>query len=142
MDGPIRTAEEDFVPLSDEEINAFFDDLDKDKDGYVTFDELEAKLNQIHDEFTPEPQKHHLHHPERRDLEKSGSHDRDGLHQFLASLLPECGSSLNRENFVQRVTRWRVPSQKQTDSKEQDGEDQAFERRLPRRRRTLPRHRS
>ena len=135
MDEPIRTAKDDFVPLSDEEINAFFDDPDKDNVGYVTFEELEAKLHQVHDELAPEPLKHHLHHPERRDLEKNGSYAGDGLHQFLCSLLPECSSSLNREGFMQCVTRWRVPSQRQTDSKKQDSEDQACERRNPRRRR-------
>ena len=44
MDGPIQTAYDGYIPLTDSEINDFFENLDNDKDGYVTFDELEAKL--------------------------------------------------------------------------------------------------
>ena len=135
MDGPIRTAQEDYVALTEQEINAFFDDIDTDKDDFVTFDELEAKLQKVHEELAPEPQKHHLHHPSRRDVEKGHGNAGDGLHTFLCSLLPDCQSSLSRKEFVARVDRWQVPSQKQTDSKEQDGEDAALGRRLPFRRR-------
>ncbi|KAK3722508.1 hypothetical protein LTR37_002500 [Vermiconidia calcicola] len=135
MDGPIQTAREDFVPLSNEEIDAFFDDLDKDKDGYVTFDELEAKLQESHKELAPVPQKHHLTHPARRDLEKNNGHAGDGLHAFLCRLMPDCGSRMSRNEFVNHVKHWEVPSQKQTDSKAQDEEDAAHERRIPRRRR-------
>ena len=135
MDGPIQTASEDYIPLTDQEIQAFFEDVDTDKDGSITFDELEAKLHKVHEELAPEPQKHHLHHPSRRDVEKNLGHAGDGLHAFLCTLMPDCGSSLSREEFVQRVKSWKVPSQKQTDSKEQDDEDQARERRIPLRRR-------
>ena len=106
MDEPIQTAYKDYVPLSDQEINAFFQVLDTDKDGYVTFDELEAKLHQVHDELAPEPQKHHLHHPTRRDLEQNQGHAGDGLHAFLCNLMPDCGSKLSREEFVKHVEPW------------------------------------
>ena len=36
MNGPIETARDDFTPLTEDEIDAFFNDLDRDKDGYVT----------------------------------------------------------------------------------------------------------
>jgi respiratory burst oxidase len=133
MDRPIDTAREDFTPLTGEEINAFFDDIDKDSNGYVTFEELEAKLHKVHEELAPEPKKHHLHHPARRDLEKGNGHAGDGLHAFLSSLLPE--SSLGREDFIKRVQSWQVPSQKHTDSQEHDHEDLSYERRMPWRRR-------
>ena len=45
--------------------------------------------------------------------------------------MPDCGSSLSRDDFVKRVKRWKVPSQKQTDSREQEQEDMACERRIP-----------
>ena len=135
MDGPIRTASEDYIPLTEQEIQSFFEDIDTDKDGSITFDELEAKLHKVHEELAPEPQKHHLHHPSRRDIEKNLGHAGDGLHAFLCTLMPDCGSSLSRQEFVRRVKSWEVPSQKQTDSKEQDDEDQARERRIPLRRR-------
>ncbi|KAK5170223.1 uncharacterized protein LTR77_004809 [Saxophila tyrrhenica] len=135
MEGPINVAREQYEPLSEEEINAFFDDLDTDKDGSITFEELEAKLHHVHKELAPDPKKHHLIHPARRDLEKGKGHSGDGLHDFLCSLLPECQSSINRTDFVERVKTWKVPSQKQTDSKEQDDKDTAEERRMPWRRR-------
>ena len=135
MDGPIRTASENYIPLTEQEIQTFFEYIDTDKDGSITFDELEAKLHKVHEELAPEPQKHHLHHPSRRDIEKNLGHAGDGLHAFLCTLMPDCGSSLSRQEFVRRVKSWEVPSQKQTDSKEQDDEDQARERRIPLRRR-------
>ncbi|KAF2716953.1 hypothetical protein K431DRAFT_277881 [Polychaeton citri CBS 116435] len=136
MDKPITTAGENYKPLSDEEINAFFDDLDSDGDGYVTFNELEAKLHHVHDELAPEPQAHHLHHPTRRDLESKLSHKGDGLHAFLCRIMPDCeGARLDRRQFVRKVAKWEVPSQKQTDSKEQDEEDSEAEHKLPFRRR-------
>ena len=135
MDKPIRVASDDLIPLSDEEINAFFEDLDKDKDGFITFDELEAKLHEVHEELAPEPQKHHLHHPERRDLEKHAGHNGDGLHAFLCSLMPECDARLSKNDFISRVKTWEVPSQKQTDSKASDAESAAQGREMPLRRR-------
>ncbi|KAK5683408.1 hypothetical protein LTS10_004940 [Elasticomyces elasticus] len=135
MDQPIRVANDDLIPLTDDEINDFFDDLDKDKNGYITFDELEHKLKQVHDELAPEPQKHHLHHPARQDLEKNISHKGDGLHAFLLNLMPECESKLSRQDFVSRVQKWEVPSQRQTDSKESDAQDSAQGRKMSLRRR-------
>lgn len=135
MDGPIYTASEDYTPLTDQEINAFFDDLDTDNDGSITFQEMEAKLHKVHEEIAPQPQKHHLHHPARRDVERNLGHAGDGLHAFLCSLMPDCGSSMDREEFIRRVKGWEVPSQKQTDSQEQDDEDVACERCIPFRRR-------
>lgn len=135
MNGPISTARVDYIPLTQDEINAFFDDLDRDKDGYVTFNELEAKLRDAHKELAPVPQRHHLHHPSRRNSESHvGAHD-DDLHNFLCSLMPDCGSSMGRSDFVERVQRWQVPSQSQTDTKTQSHEDKAAEQRLPFRRR-------
>lgn len=135
MDKPIQTAAEDFTPLTREEIDSFFEDLDADDNGYVTFEELEAKLEEVHKELAPEPQKHHLLHPARRDLEKNVSHRGDGLHAFLCQLLPECDSKISKADFTRRMEALRVPSQKQTDSKEQDDEDNSTEKKLPMRRR-------
>ena len=131
MDGPIHTAAEEYQSLSDDEIESFFQDLDGDNDGYVTFDELEAKLNEVHDELAPELQKHHLHHPARQDLEKNESHAEDGLHAFLCRMMPACATKLSKEDFMKRVKAWEVPSQKQTDNES----DEAKEKKLPFRRR-------
>jgi hypothetical protein len=120
MDGHIRTASEDFQPLRDEEIEMFFHDLDKDNDGYVTFDELEAKLHKVHKELASEPQTHHLHHPTRQGLEKNESHAEDGLHAFLCRIMPECAPRLSKDDFRNRVRAWEIPSQKQTDDEDQE----------------------
>lgn len=125
----------DFTPLSDDEINAFFDDLDRDKDGYVTFDEVETKLHEVHEELAPTLQRHHLLHPARRDLEKHVGHSGDGIHAFLEGLMPNCNAKIDRKEFTEHVRRLQVPSQKQTDSKDQDQDDLDQERRLPLRRR-------
>lgn len=135
MDTPILTARDSLTSLTPDEVDAFFQDLDKDRDGFVTFDELEAKLHEVHEELAPEPQAHHLHHPDRRDLEKSETHAGDGLHAFLCSLMGDCGSKLSKAEFTERVNKWQIPSQKQTDSKQQDDEDRACEHRIPWRRR-------
>jgi predicted ferric reductase len=133
----IEVAMEDYKALSDSEIEAFFQDLDKDKNGFVDFGELEKKLHEVHEELAPDLKRHHITHPSRRDLEKNESHSRkgDGLHAFLCQLLPECDAKISKEDFIVRVRRLRVPSQKQTDSNEQDKGDKEKERELPMRRR-------
>ena len=108
MGTPIATAKEGFIPLTNDEIDAFFNDLDGDKDGFVTIEELEAKLHEVHRELAPIPQKHHLHHTSRKDLEKNISHAGGGLHAFLCSLMPDCGSSLSRKDFTKHVEKWYV----------------------------------
>lgn len=125
--------DDDFVPLSDDEINQFFDALDANKDGYVNFQELEAKLREVHEELAPEPKKHHLLHPERRDAEKGIDHKGDGLHKFLCHIMPECSAELNREEFIKHVKCWDVPSQK--GAKDAHKEDVEQEKRIPFRRR-------
>lgn len=129
--GPIQTAEGDYEPLSDDEISAFFEDVDKDNSGYVDFAELEAKLIAVHEELAPNPMKHHLLHPARRDLEKNVHDKGDGLHSFLESIMPGCERNIPRAEFVERVRRWRIPSQKQTDEKNNDAEDKALEKEIP-----------
>ncbi|KAK4622043.1 Dual oxidase 1 [Fulvia fulva] len=136
MEGLYPVISKDFTLLSEKEINDFFDDLDKDKDGKITFEELEATLHEVHEELAPKLQKHHILHPHRRDLEKNAGHSKgDGLHAFLCRIMPECGAQLERKEFVEHVKRWEVPSQKQADSQENDKEDRAEEQRLPFRRR-------
>lgn len=126
--------------LSEDEIEAFFADIDTDKDGVVTIDELEAKLEKVHDEIAPEPEKHHLHHPHRRsssrpdiDVELGHGSEEDDLKHFLGRLLPGCERQINKEQFINHVRSWHIPSQDQT-SDERHGDAQQ-ERALPLRRR-------
>lgn len=125
--------DDDFVPLSDDEINKFFDALDANKNGSVNFEELEAKLRQVHEELAPDPQKHHLIHPERRDAEKGLTNEADGLHKFLCHIMPGSSTELNREEFVKHVRSWNVPSQK--GAKDAHKEDVEQEKKIPFRRR-------
>lgn len=127
-----------FQPLSEEDINAFFDDLDRDNDGSITFDELEAKLEEVHAQIAPQPKVHHLHHPKRstgteHDAEKGNvdqNPEHDGLQVFLSSLMPNCGSSMTRETFIAHVRKWNIPSPSQTSSEDEAKKDVAYEQRL------------
>lgn len=60
----IEVASEEYKVLTDDEIEAFFQDLDKDKNGYVDFEELEKKLHEVHKELAPDLKKHHITHPQ------------------------------------------------------------------------------
>ena len=114
----------DLEPLTLGEIEDFFRDIDRDNDGTITFDELKAKLEEVHDEIAPEAQEHHLHHPDRRflhprtethDIEKGRQHrgsEHDGLHAFLRAIMPDCSGSIGRAEFIRLVSSWNVPSQK------------------------------
>lgn len=126
-----------FQPLSEDDINAFFDDLDKDGDGFVVFDELEAKLEEVHQEIAPQPKEHHLHHPARskaKDLEKgtpSPDSEHDGLCAFLTSLMPDHGARMDRATFIDHVRKWNVPSPSQTSSEDEARRDAEYEHHLP-----------
>lgn len=56
------------VPLNETEIEELYNDFDHDKDGKVSFRDLEATLIRVYDELAPVPLRHHLTHPERSTL--------------------------------------------------------------------------
>lgn len=145
------TSENPFCPLSEDEIDKFFEELDTDKDGFISFDELEAKLEAVHEEIAPNPRSHHLHHPERRWMERlhltqsntspgqdhnveravtEKSLEHDGLHAFLIKLMPKCASSIDREVFRTSVKSWNVPSQDQNCAEDQDQDVTDYEHKL------------
>lgn len=133
----VDTFHEDLAPLSDQEIDKFIGELDVDKDGNVSFKELEKRLEDVLKELAPDPQEHHLNHPNRRrrdrkvhtnpqDPEKGEVHhtEHDGLHAFLCSLMPDCDhTAIPKEEFRQRVKSWNIPSQKQNSA--EDEQEQA-----------------
>jgi len=105
----------EYLPLNNKEISTYFGDIDIDKDGSVSFAELEGKLLQVLKELAPEPKKHHLNYPSRReDPEKNNSHSSDGLHALLCNIVPDCGAQINRDDFMQHVRKWEIPSQDQS----------------------------
>lgn len=135
----------DLEPLSDQEIEDFFHDIDRDGDGVITFDELEAKLEEVHEEIAPQAQQHHLHHPKRRfakqqkhqnqqhDLEKGHppqSAEHDGLHAFLCALMPSCSRSIGKDEFMRHVRSWNIPSLRMTTAEREDAEDNAYLKRM------------
>ena len=141
----VNTYVKPLAPLSDEEIEKFIGELDVDKDGNVSFQELEKRLEDVLKELAPEPQEHHINHPKRRrsekkthtgterDPEKGEAHHRehDGLHAFLCSLMPDCDHTvIPKEEFKQRVKTWNIPSQKQNSSEDENQQMQAYKKNL------------
>jgi predicted ferric reductase len=129
---PVVSNNTPFRPLTNEEIEKFFKELDTNNNGSVDFDELEKKLEQVHQELAPTPQCHNLHHPDRqkrdtwtrKQLDKHGEkHDvekaehvnpeHDGIHAFLCSLMPKCSESIPKNEFMDRVRLWNIPSMDQ-----------------------------
>lgn len=141
--GPIDTALETFSPLTDAEINEFFDELDLDHDGLVTFEEIEKKLQLLYAELAPhfliEPTlartatlgpdglPSQIHH-----INRSSRTAQEGLSDFLRSLLPKKKPStsqdaqdaqqqqqqqegIDRQTFLHHVQTWNVPSRLQQD---------------------------
>ena len=47
----------------------FLKSLDTDNDGYISYAEVEAKLDLVHDEIAPQAKAHNLHHESREDEE-------------------------------------------------------------------------
>lgn len=139
--GPIDTALETFSPLTDAEINEFFDELDIDHDGLVTFEEIEKKLQLLYAELAPhfliEPTlartatlgpdglPSQIHH-----INRSSRTAQEGLSDFLRSLLPKKRTTtsqdaqdaqqqqqegIDRQTFLHHVQTWNVPSRLQQD---------------------------
>lgn len=106
--------DDDVQTLNDEEIKAFLDDLDHNADGKISYEEIEAKLDQVHKEIAPTALPHNLHH-----------HDKEATarHAFLQSLIGVDSGSIPREEMERRVRGWGIPSMKQ----EQDEEESEAE---------------
>ena len=104
----------DIQHLSDKEISEFLDDLDKNNDGYIAYNELEKKLDEVHEEIAPEPKPHNLHHKDRNPEER---------HQFLRSVLGTQEERISRDDFTTVVKGWKVPSLEQDKKVEKDEKD-------------------
>lgn len=75
VDCPVRAAVDNLNPLVDDKFGAVLEDLDRDKDGYATFEELEVELRQEHRELAPEPPKHPSALPSRTGFGEAGEQD-------------------------------------------------------------------
>ena len=82
----------------------FIQSLDQDADGFISYAEVEAKLDHVHDEIAPHPQPHHLHHESRDDEQR---------HEFLRSIIRCKDDRIPKDIFAQTVRSWKVPSMQQ-----------------------------
>ena len=124
--------------LSEVELETFYEEIDHDKDGQVTLEELESQLTKTLSELAPEPARHPL--KGSAVPEEYGSSEkekiRSDLRNFLLTLLPLYGQgnqSISKEEFLAQVKSWHVPSLSQN-SGDVDCEDQVneYDRKLPR----------
>ncbi|KAF3008040.1 hypothetical protein E8E14_004841 [Neopestalotiopsis sp. 37M] len=100
--------------LDDEEIAAFAGELDKNRDGYIDYSEVEHRLDLVHDEIAPHPQPHHLHHD---------SKDDEARHRFLRGMMGSDQQRISRGEFAARVREWKIPSMKQDSEDEKRDEE-------------------
>lgn len=134
------------VPLRDDEIEELYHEFDHDKDGKVSFEDVEATLRSVLEELAPRPHRHHLTHPDRStsrvkrwtrslmpwDAGVAESQGRDSdLHDFLQRLLPGCEDLMTRAEFFNQVRSWNIPSQTQTSGRAKTQQAKANDRKLP-----------
>jgi len=83
--------------LSDEEIGEFVYALDKNNTGYIEYDVLESKLDEVHEELIPESKEYQ-------------SREDDQRHAFLRSVMGTEEARISRTDFSNTVRGWSVPS--------------------------------
>jgi dual oxidase len=106
--------------LSQKEIDEFLDDLDHNKNGYIEYDEVEKKLDDVHKEIAPTPKPHHLHHEDRDDEQR---------HKFLRGLMATNKTRMPRKEFGEIVKTWNVPSMHP--EKNRDEEHNSYMKSIP-----------
>lgn len=111
---------DDFVPLSQDEIDDFINRLDKDNDGCISYTEIEHGLDAAHADLAPEPSEHHLHHSSKED---------EARHEFLRRTIGTEKDKIPTNEFKKVVELWRIPSLKQDRKAAQEEDD--FMKRIP-----------
>lgn len=144
------------TPLTNQEIEELYNEFDHDRDGKVSFEDVEATLRKVLEELSPEPLRHHLSHPERStsrvkrwtrslkvwdngteqksDIETRDPNDSD-MHDFLCRLLPGCEDLMTKTEFCKHVQTWNIPSQDQPCTQDEIQQARKYDRKLPLRRR-------
>lgn len=105
--------------LTDKEIDEFISALDKDKDGCISYDEVEHGLDNAHQELVPKAKSHHLHHKDNE----------DERHAFLRRLMGSEKDKIPAEEFKNLVRSWDIPSLEQ--DKQAAKDEDAFMASLP-----------
>jgi len=97
--------------LTQQEINDFVTQLDKDNDGCVSYTELEQKLDQVYKQLQPEAKAHNFHHSSRKNEQR---------HEFLRTMLGTEKDKIPAEDFKKVVKTWQIPSMEQEKQTEKD----------------------
>lgn len=100
--------------LSDKEVEDFIKSLDANNDGYVSYQELEHKLDDVARSIDPQPQKHHLHHSD---------HKAEDRHKFLRAVLGTDDDRIPNDKFAVKVKTWDIPSLEKEKKGEEEGKD-------------------
>jgi dual oxidase len=86
--------------LNQREVDAFIAALDKDRDGNVSYSELEQRLDAVYEELQPEARHYNLHHDSRQ----------QERHEFLRGLLSTEKDFIPVEDFKKKIVSWSIPS--------------------------------
>ena len=101
--------------LSEKEISAFLDDLDRNKDGLIDFSEVDRKLVEVHAEIAPEAKKHNLHY---------GGTDNEYRRAFLREMMGTDKDQIPRAEFAERVRAWKIPTMERQKMSDKDDDDE------------------
>jgi dual oxidase len=88
--------------LTEKEIGQFLDDLDKNNNGFIEYDEIEHKLDEVHREIALEVKPHHIHYQDEDEAEQR--------YTFLWSVMGTDRNRIPRQEFVGIVKGWKIPS--------------------------------
>lgn len=101
----------DIQYLSDKEIDDFVSQLDKDKDGCISYGEIEHKLDEVYQKLQPEARSHNLHHSSRTETQR---------HEFLRGMLGTEKDKIPSQQFKEIVKTWNIPSPEQEKQSEKE----------------------
>lgn len=118
--------------LSLDEIQQFWDEIDLEKDGTISFKSLEKKLQAVYDELVTDAKQHHLRRSSQTEKhDPASARTSDDLHDLLYSLMPDYeGRSITKDQFIRQVQGWNVPSQRQIARKNDRNHAREYEKKL------------
>lgn len=100
-------------PLSDDEVTNFVADLNKNSDAFISFAEVEAKLDEVARELKPSID--------------DDSDETSSRRLFLRAILGTDKDEIPVTEFTQRVKAWRIPSLQQ-ETEDDDSQDEYLKR--------------
>lgn len=98
--------------LTRQEIDTFLDEIDRNNNGSIEYDEVEKKLDEVHNEIAPTAKPHNLYHAEREDEQR---------HKFLRAVMGTDKNRISRKEFAEIVKTWKVPSMSPDWKADEDG---------------------